>query len=170
MRFFRSSVAIACLVLSGCVSLSPETQKFLCSAIDYALSETPDVIKNQADAGNHHAQLSYAVVLRYGLNHTPINVAEADVYRDRAIQPVRMNTNFIWIAGSKKIPGHMMPVTTPIYEVSPLEAKVVDECLALLTAPAEPADQEARLTKGICGGADNYTRLKDNWQSVAPKS
>ncbi len=80
-----------------------------------------------------------------------------------------MTTNFIWIAGSKKTPGHMMPVTTPIYEVSPLDAKVVDECLDLLTAAREPADQEPRLTKGVCGGTENYKPLQDNWQSVAPK-
>ncbi len=78
MRIFRFSVGIAFLALCGCVSLSPETQQFLCSAIDYSLSGTPAVIKNKADSSNHQAQLAYAVVVRFGLNQTPVDVGAAD--------------------------------------------------------------------------------------------
>ncbi len=143
-----------------------ETQRAWSSDIDLALSQPPAALRADADAGNRHAMIAYALVLHYGLHGQPVDAKTADAYVARAVRPVRYDTMFIWIAATKKMPGHLMPVSTPIYDYSPAQARVVDACAAIVAPQGDPADLAAKLEKGVCGGTDNYHRLKGLWHAT----
>ncbi|MBW8880785.1 MAG: hypothetical protein JF615_04970 [Asticcacaulis sp.] len=161
-----ASVVGLSLALSGCLTIPPETQAAWSSDIDLALRSSPEQLHADADRGDRHAMMAYSVVLRYGLHGAAVDLAQAARYANRAAQPVRYQTSFIWIGATKKMPGHMMPVTTPIYDYSPAQARVVENCAAILAPEGDPADLDARMEKGVCGGLDNYRRLKRLWHET----
>lgn len=164
MRFWQVLAGFcAVLGLTGCLTVPPETQLAWSSDIDLALRSSPDTLHNLADHGDRHAAIAYSVVLRYGLHGVPVDTAGADHYVARATAPVRFQTSFIWIAATKKTPGHMMPITTAIYDYSPAQARVVANCAAILAPEDDPVDLGAKMEKGVCGGIDNYRRLKRQW-------
>lgn len=164
-RIFRLLAMTATLGLAGCVTVSPQTQLLWSQDIDLALSSSPDRLRMLAEAGDRHAQIAYGLVLRYGLHGVPADPARADDYVARATRVLRYNTLMIWMPATKKAPGYMMPVTTPVYGYSPAQARGVDDCARLLDQAGDPPDLAGRLERGVCGGSDNYRRLKGQWHS-----
>ena len=154
--------------LTGCVTLSPAQQAVLCEDISLAMREPPEALRHFAETGQGHAELAYAIVLRYGLNGVTPDAAMAADYRARATAPRNSSTTYVWIAAIKKMPGHIMPVTTYSYDVEPVAGKAVEDCAAALAGAVPQAALDARLAGGLCGGPDNYQRLQSEWRSVAP--
>lgn len=153
------------LALSACFPIPPETQLRWTSDIDMALDMSPVNLQAKADGGDRHAMVAYSVVLRYGLHGVPVDAATADVYVGQATRPLSYQTSFIWVGATKKSPGHMIPVTTPVYDYLPAQADVVANCAEILAPQDDPPGLDAKLEKGVCGGADNYHRLKAKWHN-----
>ncbi|MBW8733522.1 MAG: hypothetical protein JF571_04285 [Asticcacaulis sp.] len=155
---YLSGVAIvAGLVLSGCVTLTPENQRNLCTTIERALTVPEDQLEASRQPRDRFAA---SIALRYGLNGAPHNEVLADAILARLTAPHTQMMSY-YVSGTKKIPGHMvfMPMTT--YEINPYEVQVVENCLTLLSDQGQPP--QAALEGGVCGGAENYRRLKDLW-------
>ncbi len=155
----------ATLLLGGCVTLTPQLQaQFSNRIIDAAEQTSGAELKILADAGDGHAQYSYSLVLRYALqSDTPVDVVAADAYRARAVASRGTVTSAVYVPGTKKTAGHTMLINTPTYDVSSTEAGVVEACVALLTAATVPSDIGA-----VCGGPDNFQKLKAQWHGVVP--
>lgn len=165
MKIRMIVATVATLMLGGCATLAPEVQARFDNRVIEAAELTPGAqLKTMADTGDGHAQYSYSLVLRYGLQaDTPVDVPAADVYRARAMASRGSQTTAIYVPGTKKTAGHTMLVDMPQYDVLPLEARTVEACLALLTATSAPAD-----IGGVCGGPDNFQRLKAQWHGTVP--
>ncbi len=148
--------------LGGCVTvMSPQMRVAFSATVDDALQKSPADLKAQADTGQARAQLSYSIVLRYGLNGTPVDVAAADHYRALAIAQRGTTTTAIYVPGYAKVPASTELVDIPVYDV-PLGAAIVAEACAaaLATPPGQAQDVDA------CGGADNTARLSALWKAA----
>ena len=158
------SVGMGSISLAGCVTLSPATQAQFSETIFAALTQSPDRLQASTDAGDGHAQLSYALVLQYGLNGMASDVQKADAYRQKATASRGSTASAVYMPGYKKAPGHTQLITVPRYDVTELEAQSVETCTALLAAGAEGENVTDKVTSGICGGPQNYARLASLWQ------
>lgn len=156
------AVGMAAMMLSGCVTLTPEGQRNMCLAIEKALT----VPEAQLEASRApRDRLAASIALRYGLNGAPHDEALAEAILAGLTEPHTRTTSY-YVSATKKMPGHMafMPITT--YELDPYEVQVVENCLTLLADSGEVP--QAALEGGVCGGADNYRHLKELWGARAP--
>lgn len=162
----RSRAALAGLVLAltGCATLAPDLQQTLCEPISVALETAPSMLKLQADSDNKPAQYSYAIVLKYGLNGVPADPVLAETYRQKAIAPISNQMMSIYVPAAGKVPGHMMFINQPVYAKGTPSSSVIEACLAVLATDAPDAQASEQMNKGVCGGAQNYQRLKNAWQ------
>jgi hypothetical protein len=156
------ALTMAAMTLSGCVTLTPEGQRNMCLAIERALTEPEALLENSNSPRDRFAA---SIALRYGLNGTPRDEARADAILGVLTAPHTSMMSY-YVAGTKKMPGHMafLPMTT--YVLNPYEVQVVDNCLTLLTDPGEPP--QAALDSGVCGGGENFRHLKELWVARAP--
>jgi hypothetical protein len=123
MKRVFAGLILSTFVLTACVTLGPEQRSRLSGTVEIAAQLPPAEIKAAADAGDGHAQLSYSLVLRYGLNHTPTNASLADVYRGRAVASRGSTTTAIYVPAAGKMPGHTQLISVPKYDVSEVEAR-----------------------------------------------
>ena len=162
MRLFHLSfTAVAVVTLAGCVTLSPQTQALLSGPVRDAALSGPAALEPLAQAGNAKAQLSWSLVLRYGLHGVKVDADQARLWRTRAVASRGTTTTAVWVPGFKKTPGHTQLMTLPVYDVNETQAEVAETCAALLDQPG--ADLQAKLDKGVCGGAGMYAQLKPLW-------
>jgi hypothetical protein len=156
------AVTLAAMMLSGCVTLTPERQRNMCLAIERALTEPEALLENSSSPRDRFAA---SIALRYGLNGAPRDEARADAILGVLTAPHTSMMSY-WVSGTKKVPGHMafLPMTT--YVLDPYEVQVVDNCLTLLTNANEPP--QPLLDDGVCGGPENFRHLKELWVARAP--
>ncbi len=156
------AAAMAVVMLSGCVTLTPEGQRNMCVAIEKALTVPEAQLEVSPVPRDRFAA---SIALRYGLNGAPHDEALAGAILARLTTP-HTTTMSYWVSGTKKMPGHLafMPMTT--YELDPYEVQVVENCLTLLIDSNEPP--QAALEGGVCGGPENYRHLKELWVARAP--
>jgi hypothetical protein len=166
--FTRGLSAIAASgLLTACVTLplGAEVQQNFCETIAEALQQSPAMLQEEADAGHGRAQLAYAIVLDHGLNGRLPDHDLAMAYRERAVAVRGTTTTAIYVPGINKVPGHTQLVSIPRTDVSVAEMRTVDACLALLSS--KQLDSTA-LRRGVCGGSENYQRLKALWSAAHP--
>ena len=162
MRIFHPGLAaVAVMALAGCVTFSPQTQAWLSGPVRDAAISGQAVLEPMAQAGNAKAQLSWSLVLRYGLHGVKADAEQAKLWRTRAVASRGTTTTAIWVPGYKKTPGHTQLMNLPVYDVNETQAEVAEACADLLDQPG--ADLQVRLDKGVCGGADNYAQLRPLW-------
>lgn len=161
MKAVRIGALTAVLMLSACVTLTPDGQRNICQVIERALTSPEPVLESSNAPRDRFAA---SIALRYGLNGAPRNEALADAILAQLTTPETRTMSY-WVGGTKKVPGHMaiMPLTT--YQIMPGEVQVVENCLALLTEAGEPP--QAALDGGVCGGPENYRHLKNLWAARA---
>jgi len=152
------------LCLAGCVSLSPTVQAQFSQIVFAALTRSPDALQSAADAGDGHAQLSYALVLQYGLNGATPDDGQAGYYRQMATAARGSTTSAVYVPGYRKAPGHTQLITMPQYDVTEREAQSAQACAELLAEGAEGRDVANKTESGVCGGPQNYARLAGLWQ------
>ena len=169
MRTFTRglSVIVASGLLSACVTLplGAGVQQTFCETIAEALQQAPATLQEEADAGHGRAQLAYAIVLDHGLNGRLPDHDLAMVYRERAVAVRGTTTTAIYVPGVNKVPGHTQLVSIPRTDVSGTEMRALDACLALLSSNEM---NSTALRRGVCGGAENYQRLKALWRAAHP--
>lgn len=145
-------------LLGGCATLGdPQAASLSAKIVETALVGTPAELQQAADNGNAPAQLSYSIVLRYGLNGVKPDAERASVYRTRATSS-RGSTNTAVYLPDGKHSGHTQLISVPRYDLSESVAKATDDCAGALNARLKPdsiGDQ--------CGGPGNYTHLSDLW-------
>ena len=156
-------LVLAAVGLAGCVSLTPERQAQWSGPVEDAAMGMPADLQARAAGGQAKAQLSWSLVVRYGLHGVTADVAEAQKWRTRAVASRGSQTTAVWVPGFKKTPGHTQIMQIPVYDVTETQAQVAEACAALLDAPGTDAALSAALAKGTCGGRDNYVRLGREW-------
>ncbi len=160
------AVAVAAIALTGCVSLTPEMQARLSGPVEEAAVSGRALLEPSAQAGNARAQLSWSLVLRYGLHGVTADADQAKLWRTRAVASRGSTTTAVWVPGYKKVPGHTQIMTLPKYDLTETEAQVAEACAALLDAPGTEAARTQALDKGTCGGAVNYEKLRPVWAAA----
>jgi hypothetical protein len=153
----RAFVCLLMVPLTACATLSPQARVGLTNAVQAAAEEAPIDLQVRAEGKDAHAQLSYSLVLRYGLNHTPVDITKAGYYRRMAAQSRGTTTTAIYVPAAGKVAGHTQLISVPKYDVTEREAVVADECAALLDSATATPDPTA------CGDAENYARLRPLW-------
>lgn len=156
-------IASLAMCLSGCATLSPDLQARFSQSVEVALTEAPDDLRRAADTGDGHAQLSYSIVLRYGLNGEAENPISAGEYRARAVASRGTTTTAIYVPGYKKSPGHTQLIAVPHFDVGEMEARAAEHCAMLLASGATPETAASDLQAGVCGGPDAYRRMQVLW-------
>ncbi len=171
----RGLGAALIILLAGCVSLplSADRQLAFCRSIEMALEQSPAALRENADAGDGHAQLALSIVQAHGLNGAAVDPAAAAYNRGRALASRGTTTTAIYVPGYLKVPGHTQLISVPVSDVSESEERTVDTCVAILVMPVQKAhspmaDAQAKMTtdlldKGACGGTENYRRLSAGW-------
>jgi len=163
MKFISlCAVIMAATMLSGCLTLTPESQRNMCLVIERALTEPEVLLENSNSPRDRFAA---SIALRYGLNGAPRDESRADAILRPLTEPHTSMMSY-YVSATKKTPGHMafLPVTT--YVLNPYEVQAVDNCLTLLTNANEPP--QPLLEDGVCGGPENFRHLKELWVARAP--
>ncbi|WP_443749562.1 hypothetical protein [Asticcacaulis solisilvae] len=149
------------LLLSACITLTPDGQRTICEVIERALTVPEATLEASPAPRDRYAAV---IALRYGLNGAPHDEARASAIMAPLTEPHSRMMSY-WVAGTKKTPGHMSFMNITTYDINPGQVHVVENCLTLLTGEGEPSP--AALDGGVCGGADNYRHLKDLWTRAA---
>ena len=161
MKKIIALAACVALTLGGCATAPVETQRQWSDDIELALRTAPDSLKRQADDGDRHAMMAYAIVLRYGLHGVARDGATADHYVNRATQGKVVRTSLQFVrTGPGPAQGYVAANNTYAYPYSPAQASAVEACAAIVAAEGDPAYLDAKMERGLCGGIENYRRLK----------
>jgi hypothetical protein len=159
------AAALTGLVLAGCATMdSPRTAALSASFVEVALTHAPAELRAAADRGEAGPQLSYSIVLRYGLNGTAPNAVAADVYEKAALASRGTTTTAIYVPDGKHS-GHTQLISIPRYEISAAMGRAADVC-----ADALRSGLKADVITTQCGGPDAYLRLADLWSKAAPRA
>ena len=153
----------AILAMSGCATMgNPQAGALSAQILEQALTQSPADLRQAADQGGAAAQLSYSIVLRYGLNGARRDAEAANAYQTRALASRGTTTTAIYVPTGKHS-GHTQLISIPRYDISGAIAKAADDCAD--TLKAQP---KAETVTTQCGGAANYVRLADLWSKAVP--
>ena len=150
-------------ILAGCATLTKsDVETFSTQIVGNALAAPPADLRQAADKGNAGAQLSYSIVLRFGLNGTPPDADAADAYRRRALAGLHSTDTAIYVPqGRNSGYTQVVPITQP--DIPPVIAQAVDTCVDALQAHRKAEDVTTQ-----CGGPADYARLADSWTRARP--
>jgi hypothetical protein len=139
---------------------NPQVAALSVQIVEQALTQPPADLRQAADQGSASAQLSYSIVLRYGLKGSRTDVGAADAYRRQALASRGTTTTAIYVPTGKHS-GHTQLISIPRYDISGGTAKATDDCVDALQAQIKP---EAITNQ--CGGVANYIRLAGLWSGA----
>ena len=164
---FISLAAVASV--SACANYAPPQTAIdvalYCAPLDVALTSLPESLRTAAQSGEAQAQFSYAIVLANGLNGVVPNGKDAQDWRTKAVAPRGTRASSIYVPGAKHQAGSVMMISVPVYDVSFEQQIAVDDCIAALKAPADRIQLD-QVAKGLCGGLENYQRLRAAWAAA----
>ena len=151
------------LALAGCATMGdPRVAALSVQVVESALTEAPVELQRAADQGQANAQLSYSIVLRYGLNGTKADADAAKAYHMLALASRGTTTTAIYVPNGKHS-GHTQLVSIPRYDISGATAWAADDCVDALQTQVK-----AEAIGNRCGGADTYTHLAGLWAQARP--
>lgn len=159
----------ACAGLSACAAVTPEERaarvSLYCAPIEIALATPLADLRTAAETGDGQMQFALAIALDNGLGVRP-DTAEAALWRARAVAQRGVRTTSVYAPGYKHHPGSVIPISTPLYDVSFEQQIAVDRCIAALKLRSGDAPDLKR-EPALCGGPDAFLRLRDAWRKAS---
>lgn len=153
---------VSALTLSGCLSLDPALLEQAMSPIALAARTDPATLESNASSGRSEDQYAWSLALLYGLNGVPRDTEGALRWRTMATAQRGTTSSVIWVAGVEGKPGYPMWISTPVYDLAPGTALLIDRCAAQLEVYGRRADPPANV-QDLCGGPEAFQRLRTLW-------
>ena len=121
-----------------------------------ALSQSPEVLRARAEAGEAEAQLALSLVYTLERRHAPDAVSAAAMWRGRALAQRRFTPITQYTAAFNGQPSRVNIINVPVPVITTAQAAAIDACVeALMT-------DEGRQTEA-CGTNDAADERFANW-------
>lgn len=162
---YRAICAVGSATLAaGCSTLTPEQTQVFLEPIVTATTGEPAALRSIAQSGDARGQYVFSLVVGYGLNGEPADGLQAAEWRRKAVAKRGFRSISTYVPGIKGKPGRVVISNVPQYGYQPYEASLVDQCVAVLSAPSQTVSAQ-----DLCGGQAAYARLKLLWDEAAPR-
>lgn len=150
------------LTLGGCLTLNPELLEQAMNPIAVAARTDPATLESNASSGRSEDQYAWSLALLYGLNGVPRDTETALRWRGLATAQRGTTSTPVWVPGVEGNPGYLIFVSTPVYDLAPGTANLIDRCAVQLEVygrrPQAPAN-----VQNLCGGPEAWQRLRTLW-------
>ena len=146
-----------------------DVAKLDCAPIEVALWLPVAALRAEAERGDAQAQFAWSLVLANGLNGQVANPTLATDWRAKATAMRGTTVSQVYLPGINNLPGSLMAVSVPVYEVSLSQQIIVDSCVMVLNSSLD-ARSLARVEQGVCGGSENFVRLRQAWLAAKTHS
>lgn len=150
------------LILSGCLSLDPRLLEQAMNPIALAAQTDPATLESNASSGRSEDQYAWSLALLYGLNGVPRDTEEALRWRTMATAQRGTTSTPVYVPGVEGKAGYVIFVSTPIYDLAPGTANLIDRCAVQLEVYGRRPEPPANV-QGLCGGAEAWQRLRALW-------